>query len=152
MKNPLTPDGIEPATFRCVAQHLNHCATAAPLKEIINRLYLRSSGMLGRVEWQFLSDVSGHIFGPSFIAQQSWFFTLEDGTDSWSLKIGPISCPETSVRNYHYMLRNTPEECRSRLLRGRIFKSRKSYINKAKQPACRKVLVEEFLVTASRLI
>jgi len=30
MKNPLTPAGIEPATFRSVAQHLNHCATAAP--------------------------------------------------------------------------------------------------------------------------
>jgi len=26
MKNPLTPAGIEPATFRFVAQHLNHCA------------------------------------------------------------------------------------------------------------------------------
>jgi len=30
MKNPLTPAGIEPATFRFVAQHLNHCATAIP--------------------------------------------------------------------------------------------------------------------------
>ena len=30
MKNPLTPTGIEPATFRFVAQHLNHCATAVP--------------------------------------------------------------------------------------------------------------------------
>ena len=29
MKNPLTLAGIEPATFRFVAQHLNHCATAA---------------------------------------------------------------------------------------------------------------------------
>ena len=28
MKNPLTPAGIEPANFRFVAQHLNHCATA----------------------------------------------------------------------------------------------------------------------------
>ena len=28
MKNPLTPAGIEPATFRFVAQHLNHCATS----------------------------------------------------------------------------------------------------------------------------
>jgi len=35
MKNPLTQPGIEPATFRFVAQHLNHCATAVPL-EIIN--------------------------------------------------------------------------------------------------------------------
>ena len=31
MKNPVTPAGIEPGTFRFVAQHLNHCATAAPL-------------------------------------------------------------------------------------------------------------------------
>jgi len=31
MKNPLTPAGIEPATFRFVVQHLNHCATAALL-------------------------------------------------------------------------------------------------------------------------
>ena len=30
MKNPLTQAGIEPATFRFVAQHLNHCATAVP--------------------------------------------------------------------------------------------------------------------------
>ena len=32
MKNPLTPAVIEPATFRFVAQHLNHCATAVPKK------------------------------------------------------------------------------------------------------------------------
>jgi len=31
MKNPMTPAGIEPATFRFVTQHLNHCATAVPL-------------------------------------------------------------------------------------------------------------------------
>jgi len=30
MKNQLTPAGIEPATFRIVAQHFNHCATAVP--------------------------------------------------------------------------------------------------------------------------
>ena len=34
MKNPLTPAGIEPATFRFVAQHLNHCATAVPCVDI----------------------------------------------------------------------------------------------------------------------
>ena len=27
MENPLTPAGIEPATFRFVAQHLNHCVS-----------------------------------------------------------------------------------------------------------------------------
>jgi hypothetical protein len=30
MKNPLTPAEIERATFRFVAQHLNHCDTAVP--------------------------------------------------------------------------------------------------------------------------
>ena len=30
-KNPLTPAGVEPATFQFVAQHINHCATAVPL-------------------------------------------------------------------------------------------------------------------------
>jgi len=29
-KNPLTRAGIEPATFRFVAQHLNDCAAAVP--------------------------------------------------------------------------------------------------------------------------
>jgi len=36
-------------------------------------------------------------------------FTL----DSWPLKTGPISFPETSVRHYHYSLHNNPEECSS---------------------------------------
>ena len=31
LKIPLTPAGIEPATFRIVAQHLNHCANVVPL-------------------------------------------------------------------------------------------------------------------------
>jgi len=35
----------------------------------------------------------------------------------------PIGCPETSVRNYHYSLRNDPEERGSRLLRGGSLKS-----------------------------
>jgi len=32
MKNPLSPAGIEPVTFRFVVQHLNHRATAVPIK------------------------------------------------------------------------------------------------------------------------
>jgi hypothetical protein len=37
--------------------------------------------------------------------------------------MGPIGCPETSVRNYHYSPRNNPEE-RSSHLRGVSLKSR----------------------------
>jgi hypothetical protein len=43
------------------------------------------------------------------------------------VKMGPISCPETSVRNYHYSLRNNPEERSSQLLHGGSLKSRKEY-------------------------
>jgi hypothetical protein len=38
--------------------------------------------------------------------------------DSLPLKMGPIGCPETSVRNCHYSLQNNPEERSSHPLRG----------------------------------
>jgi hypothetical protein len=38
--------------------------------------------------------------------------------------MGPIGCPETSGINYHYSLRNDPEERSSQLLRGGSLKSR----------------------------
>jgi hypothetical protein len=34
----------------------------------------------------------------------------------WPLMMGPIACPATSVRNYHYSLCNSPEERRSLLV------------------------------------
>jgi len=34
-----------------------------------------------------------------------------------TLKTGPIGCPETSVRNYYYSLRNNPEEHSSLLIK-----------------------------------
>ena len=37
--------------------------------------------------------------------------------------MGPIGFPETSIRNYPYLLRNNPEERSSHLLRGRSLKS-----------------------------
>ena len=33
----MTPAGIEPATFRFVAQHLNHCATAVPKQQQVEK-------------------------------------------------------------------------------------------------------------------
>ena len=39
-------------------------------------------------------------------------------------RMGPTSCPETSVRNYHLSLRNNPEERSSQLLHGGSLQSR----------------------------
>jgi len=40
MKNPLTLSGIEPATFRFVAQQLNLCATAVPRVSVNIRILI----------------------------------------------------------------------------------------------------------------
>ena len=52
MKNPLTPSGIEPATFGFVAQHLNHCATA-----ILNRLVITLV-----LEYSVTSNITTSVF------------------------------------------------------------------------------------------
>jgi len=48
MKNPLTPAGIEPATFRFVAQHLSHCATVVPhyINNALYNYYISNKGHL----------------------------------------------------------------------------------------------------------
>jgi hypothetical protein len=45
-------------------------------------------------------------------------------TQRVALEDGPLGCPETSVRNYLYLLRNNPEERISYLLRGGSLNSR----------------------------
>jgi len=34
----------------------------------------------------------------------------------WPLKMGLMGCPKTSVRKYHSLLRNIPEECRPHVM------------------------------------
>ena len=61
-----------------------------------------TDGLLRSVEWYLSTYVSRQSTGPIF--------------NGW--KRVPIGCPETSVRNYHYSLHNSPEERRSHPLRG----------------------------------
>jgi hypothetical protein len=57
----------------------------------------------------------------SFHRPDSSLYKLRIGTTgfllgSWTLSMGPIGCPEISVRNYHYMLRDSSEGRSSHLL------------------------------------
>ena len=45
-----------------------------------------------------------------------FYFVRNRPWTSRSLKIGPIGCPETSLRNYHSTLRNIPENRRLMVL------------------------------------
>jgi len=56
MKNPLTPAGIEPATFQFVAQHLNHCTTAIPS----NKMYYQEIEHIyyGKINIFFIIDLN----------------------------------------------------------------------------------------------
>jgi hypothetical protein len=59
----------------------------------------------------------GNLFLPSSVVKKS-------KKTSWPLKMEPMGCSETSVKNYHSSLRNIPEERRSHLHRVGSLKSR----------------------------
>jgi hypothetical protein len=51
-------------------------------------------------------------------------WTIRDNLSNYrSLNMGPKDCTETSERNYHYSLHNSPEERSSHILRGGSLKS-----------------------------
>jgi hypothetical protein len=52
-KIPLTPSGIKPATFRFVAQYINHCATAVPPIQTSKPSTSHCGGQLAKqIMWQ----------------------------------------------------------------------------------------------------
>jgi hypothetical protein len=57
-------------------------------------------------------------FGTTYPVPTAW------DKNPWPFSMGPINYLETSVRNYHYSLRNSQEERSSHLLRGGNLKSR----------------------------
>ena len=104
MKNPMTLAGIEPPTFRFVAQHLNHCVTAVPLfimylSYLINTIKAIVSGL------NFYSSLAQlrctECKSPA---------VLKDLFDSLSPEDMMTAYPETSVISHKLTLHNIPEE------------------------------------------
>jgi hypothetical protein len=78
----------------------------------VNLLWVRS--ILFWDITQLIVGVTYRRFGTIYRSHLFGFLTL---------KMGKIGCPEMSVRNYHYTLRNIPEERRSHVLRSGSLKS-----------------------------
>jgi hypothetical protein len=74
MKNPMTPAGIEPVTFRFVAKHLNHCATAVPLSLLVHGKYINHA------ENVFRRNAYRRIILLYAAASQGRFFLLRNST------------------------------------------------------------------------
>jgi len=82
--------------------------------------YTASSGDFLPTFWDNLSVPSS-----GFKNQKIPFVPL---WNSWTPRMGPIGCPETTVRNYHHLPRNNREECSSQLLCSGSLKSRKACV------------------------
>jgi len=74
---------------------------------LINILRINTLRINGAPSWLYLQDYTG-MHGQQNIKYRSHLLY------SRPLKMGPIGCPETSVRNCHYQLRNNAEDRSSR--------------------------------------
>jgi hypothetical protein len=61
LKKPVTPPGIDPGTFRIVAQRLNHCATPRPLHVAIHINHDLFSQNIIRVIKSRRMRLAGHV-------------------------------------------------------------------------------------------
>jgi len=71
-KIPVTPAGIEPATFRFVAQHLNHCATAVPHLKCDGTRWRKGVEVKGKLANGMSNQYSSHYLGTWCIHYYRW--------------------------------------------------------------------------------
>jgi len=91
---------------RCV-YFFNQCL----LLYVISGFYLKVDENYALLGYYAASSISLLTFRDSHPVPSSKVKnSLSCRQDSWLLKIGPVGCPETSLRNYHYSLLNSPEE------------------------------------------
>ena len=98
----MTPSGIEPATFRFVAQHLNHCATAVPIP-------IRYYGTQNR---PYVPDFT-HTSTVRLTATATYFHApgQRGEQETWRHKTTPINSltiPATSIRPFRLQCGTVP--------------------------------------------
>ena len=74
--------------------------------------------ILRTLDWYYITDVSVQFLSSIFKVSYSPRRLYD------TLKMGPIGCTETPVRNYRSTLRNIPDERGSHLCRGKSLKLR----------------------------
>jgi len=95
IKNPLSPAGIEPATFQFLTQHLNHCATAIPDGTQNAKKYsgeFRGRRSVGRPGLRFADKIGRDIYKNQSVnsAQNTELLNVEAGcTESTGILISP---------------------------------------------------------------
>ena len=95
---------------------------AEPRISLCSKVSLWNMGTRWHSRWALCWDIAQRRFlitclrfGDNLSAPSSWTIM--------PVKMGPIGCPETSVRDYHYTLSNIAEERRSHLQLGRSLTS-----------------------------
>ena len=76
----MTPAGIEPATIRFVAQHLNHCATAVPITIHVPHIKKKNCYMFRQLGGKLTYEIKSYWtqnsffwFSPSLLSEKFLF-------------------------------------------------------------------------------
>ena len=93
-KIPMTPSEIEPATFRFVAQHLNHCATAVHQVYVAYKYVTKEPALIVAISLEFVADRLSsswfQTFAVIWILNNSLPPAFEDGTDTGFRNVGQL--------------------------------------------------------------
>ena len=96
----MTPSGTEPVTFRFVAQHLSHCATAVPFRVIF---LPENSACIEQMLKQFPSCFNASILTSADIRDETYVVhanrILHDGTHC------ALSCGDAMTQAFTYIAR-----------------------------------------------